>query len=243
AAAAAVGLFFWLVPEEPEVPPRTIIALDLTRSLAERGAVDPLEALVFEPAPSLRDVLDGLQRAAADPRVVGVFARLGDDAYGFGTTQELRAAIEAFRASRKPAVAFADSFGELGPGLRSYYLATAFDEIWLQPGGTVGLAGLRSENPFLRDALEKIGVEPRFERREEYKTAFNNFIERGFTKAHKEELERLLGTLYRQVARDVAAARGFAPEAAERLLGGGPWLAAEAERERLVDRVGWRDEA
>ncbi|MBX6367672.1 MAG: signal peptide peptidase SppA [Rhodospirillales bacterium] len=243
AAAAAVGLFLWLAPEEPEVPPRTILALDLTQSLAERAAADPLEELVFEPAPSLRDVVDALQRAASDPRVVGVFALLGDDVYGFATTQELRAAIKAFRASRKPAIAFADSFGEFGSGLRSYYLATAFDEIWLQPGGSVGLVGLRSENPFLRDVLEKIGVEPRFERREEYKTVFNNFIESGFTKAHKEELERLLGTLYRQVARDVAASRGLAPEAAERLLGGGPWLASEAERERLVDHVGWRDEA
>jgi protease IV len=242
-AAVGGGLFLWLAPEKPDVPAQTIVMLDLTQSLGETESGDALESLLFEKEPSLRDVVEGLERAAADPRVVGLFARIGDDQHGFASTQELREAVASFRKSGKPAVIFADSFGEFGPGLKSYYLATAFDEIWLQPMGSVGLAGLRSENPFLRGALEKIGVEPRFERREDYKTAFNNVTERGFTPAHKEELEQLLGSLYRQVARGVAAARRLEPAEAERLLGGGPWLAAEAEKAHLVDHVGWRDEA
>lgn len=242
-AAVGGGIFLWLAPERPDVPAQTIVTLDLTQGLAETESGDALESLLFEKEPTLRDVVEGLERAAADPRVVGLFARIGDDRHGFASTQELREAVALFRKSGKPAVIFADSFGEFGPGLRSYYLATAFDEIWLQPIGSVGTAGLRSENPFLRGALEKIGVEPRFERREEYKTAFNNFTERGFTPAHKEELQQLLGSLYRQVAREVAAARRLDPAEAERLLGGGPWLAAEAEQAHLVDHVGWRDEA
>ena len=237
------GLFLWLAPEKPDVPAHTIVTLDLTQSLAETESGDALESLFFEREPSLRDVIEGLKRAAADPRVVGVFARAGDDQYGFGVTQELRDAIAAFRKSGKPAIVFADSFGEFGPGLKSYYLATAFDEIWVQPAGSVGLAGIRSENPFLRAALEQIGVEPRFERREEYKTAFNNFTENGFTPAHKEELEQLLGSLYRQVARGVAGARKLEPAEAERLLGAGPFLADEAMKAHLVDHVGWRDQA
>jgi protease-4 len=243
AAAAAGGLLYWLAPEKAEIASRTIVTLDLTRDLAEAESGDPLEELLFAREPTLRDVVEGLERAAADPRVAGLFARIGDDRHGFATTQELRDAVAAFRRSGKRAIVFADSFGEFGPALRSYYLATAFDEIWLQPGGTVGLAGLRSESPFLRGALEQVGVEPRFERREEYKTAFNNVTERGFTPAHKEELEQLLGGLYRQVARAVAAARRLDPAQAERLLGAGPWLAEEAAAARLVDQVGWRDEA
>src|SRR5689334_14989512 len=158
-AAIGGGLFLWLAPEKPDVPAHTIVTLDLTQSLAETESGDALESLFFEREPSLRDVIEGLERAARDPRVVGVFARAGDDQYGFGVTQELRDAIAAFRKSGKPAIVFADSFGEFGPGLKSYYLATAFDEIWVQPAGSVGLAGIRSENPFLRAALEKIGVE------------------------------------------------------------------------------------
>jgi protease-4 len=242
-AVVGGGLFLWLAPEKPDVPAQTVVTLDLAQSFAESESGDAIESLFFEKQPSLRDAVEGLGRAAADPRVVGLFARIGDDQHGFASTQELREAVASFRKSGKPAVIFADSFGEFGPGLKSYYLATAFDEIWLQPMGSVGLAGLRSENPFLRGALEKIGVEPRFERREEYKTAFNNVTERGFTPAHKEELEQLLGSIYQQVARGVAAARRIDPAEAERLLGGGPWLAAEAEKAHLVDHVGWRDEA
>ena len=72
--------------------------------------------------------------------------------------QELRDAIAAFRAKGKFALAFADSFGEFGPGTRAYYLGSAFDEIWLQPLGEVGLIGLRVETPFFRGALDKLGI-------------------------------------------------------------------------------------
>jgi protease-4 len=243
ALVAGGAILYWLTPETPEVAARTVVTVDLTKDLAESESADPIEELLFAKEPTLRDLVEGLERAASDPRVVGLFARIGDDRHGFATAQELRDAVAGFRRSGKKAIVFADSFGEFGPALRSYYLATAFDEIWLQPGGTVGLAGLRSENPFLREGLEQIGVEPRFERREEYKTAFNNVTERGFTPQHKEALEQLLGVLYRQVARAVATARRLDPAEAERLIGAGPFLAEEAVQARLVDEIGWRDEA
>ena len=57
----------------------------------------------------------------------------------------MRDAIAAFRAKGKFAIAFADSFGEFGAGTRPYYLATAFDQIWLQPMGSLGLTGLYAD--------------------------------------------------------------------------------------------------
>ena len=74
-----------------------------------------------------------------------LLARVGDDALGLAKIQEVRDAVAAFRSKGKLAIAFADSFGEFGPGTRPYYLATAFDEIWLQPMGNVGLTGLYAE--------------------------------------------------------------------------------------------------
>ena len=108
----------------------------------------------------MRDVLDGIETAAGDPRVKGLLARVGDDELGLGKIQELRDAVAAFRAKGKFAVAFADSFGEFGPGTRPYYLATAFDEIWLQPMGNVGLTGLYAEVPFFKGTLDLLGVAP-----------------------------------------------------------------------------------
>ena len=64
----------------------------------------------------------------------------------------------AFRASGKRAVAFSETFGEVSSDAGSYHLATAFDEIVLQPSGDVGVVGIYSESPFLRGALDKAGI-------------------------------------------------------------------------------------
>ena len=134
-----------------------------------------------------------------DPRVKGVVARLGGDQVGTGKSQELRAAIQRFRASGRFAFAFSESFGELGPGDRSYYIASAFDRIWLQPVGLVGLTGLSASVPFARGALDELGVEPELRHREEYKSFMNTFTERGFTEPHREMMEALVGDLQEQL--------------------------------------------
>jgi protease-4 len=81
--------------------------------------------------------------------------------------------VRNFRARKKFAVAFAETFGEFGPGGSSYYLATAFDQVWLQPSGDIGLTGIVMETQFLRGGLHKLGVVPRLDHRYEYKSAMN----------------------------------------------------------------------
>jgi protease-4 len=101
--------------------------------------------------------------------------------------------VLAFRQSKKPAIAYAETFGEAGPGTGAYYLATAFESIYLQPSGDVGLSGLIAESPFIRGTLDKIGLEPRFAQRREYKNAMNVFTERKFTPPHREATQRYRG--------------------------------------------------
>ena len=157
---SAVAWHF-LKPRAPTIVASSILSLDLTKPLAKGSAEDGVRQILFEAEPTLRDVLDALQRAADDERIKGVVARLGGEEPATATVQELREAVAAFRAKGKFAIAFADSFGEFGPGNRSYYLATAFDEVWLQPLGQVGLTGLRLETPYLRGTLDLLGIVPR----------------------------------------------------------------------------------
>ena len=131
------------------LPGNILLTADLTRGLPEGASDDPLLRLLVGGKPTLRDFLDAVEAGGDDPRVKGLLARVGDDELGLARTQEVRDAIAAFRSKGKFAFAFADSFGEFGPGTRPYYLATAFDEIWLQPMGNVGLTGLYAESPFL----------------------------------------------------------------------------------------------
>lgn len=86
--------------------------------------------------------------------------------------QEFRDAVLRFRErSGRPAVAWSETFGEFAGGSVGYYLASAFDELWLQPSGEVGLTGVAVEATFLAEALAKLGVRPELSQRHEYKNA------------------------------------------------------------------------
>src|SRR5205085_8013458 len=132
------------------LPATMVLSVDLSRGLVEGASQDTWSTLAFGSKQTMRDFLDVLDAAAEDARVKGIYARLGGDSLGLAATQEVRDALRDFRGKGKFAIAFTESFAEFGPGTRPYYLATAFDEIWLQPLGSVGLVGLRSESPFLR---------------------------------------------------------------------------------------------
>ncbi len=133
-----------------------LLELDLTEAPTETAPPDPLAMLRGRRRPTLRSVVDALADAADDPQVVGLVARIGG-ALPLARAQELRDAVVAF-AAHKPAVAYAETFGEGDSGTVGYLLATGFSEIWLQPSGDLGLTGVAAEATFLRGALDKAGL-------------------------------------------------------------------------------------
>ena len=231
-----------LRPSVTPLPANIVLTADLTKGLPEGASDDPLLRLLFGGKTTLRDFLDAIEAAGNDARVKMLLARVGDDEFGLAKIQEVRDAIAAFRAKGKLTLAFADSFGEFGPGTRPYYLATAFDEIWLQPMGNVGLTGLYAESPFLKGTLDILGIVPEFDHREEYKTAMNLLTETKMTAPHREEVEALLGSVAGQVVRGIAQARKLAEAEVRAVIDRGPLLATEAVEAKLVDRLGYRDE-
>jgi protease IV len=231
-----------LRPSVTALPGNILLTADLTRELPEGSSEEPLLRLLVGSKPTLRDVLDGIEAAGDDPRVKGLLARVGDDENGLAKVQELRDAIAAFRSKGKFAFAFADSFGEFGSGTRPYYLATAFDEIWLQPLGNVGLTGLYTDSPFLRGTLDLLGIVPEFDHREEFKTAMNLLTETKMTPAHREEVEALLTSVAGQIVHGIAQSRKLSEAEVRDLIDRGPLLAEEAAAAKLVDRLGYRDE-
>ena len=85
-------------------------------------------------AKKLREIVEGVDLAAADSRIKGLVLKL-DASAGMSQTQELRAAIKRFRAAGKFVYAFADDYGESAAGNGQYYLAAACDQVWIQPMG------------------------------------------------------------------------------------------------------------
>jgi protease IV len=158
-----------------------ILELDLTDGIPEGPATDPVSAVMSVRKVRLPDLIAGLRRAREDDRVRVLVAKVGGSRIGLARMQEIREAVADFRASGKLAVAWAESFGEFTGGNLPYYLATAFDRIYLQPSGTLGLTGVAVEQVFLRDALARIGIGFQSAKRYEYKTAADQLTEQGFT--------------------------------------------------------------
>jgi protease-4 len=155
-----------------------------------------------------------------------------------GPVQELRESIAAFSAV-KPSLAWAETY----PGTLSYYLASAFGEVWMQPSGTVGLIGFATNAVFLRDALGKAGIEAQFVARGEYKSAANLFTQDRYTDAHREADTALLESLRGQVWRAIADSRRIDYGTLDALADRAPLLRDDAVGSGLVDRIGYRDEA
>ncbi len=237
------GLWLWSMNRAPRIAANTVLSIDLTDALPDTAGDGGLSQILFPSGMSLADTLDAIERAGSDPRVKGIVARIGDSGMGLAQVQELRDAIAAFRAKGKHAIAYTDTFGELSSGTRSYYLAAAFDEIWLQPMGTVGLTGLRAETPFFRGTLDMLGIVPDFEHREEYKDAANMMTETGMTGPEREELQALLQSIYGQIVQGIAADRKIEPDAVKALIDRAPLLVDDAMKSHLVDHVGDRDDA
>lgn len=223
-----------------------LLELDLTRGVLEAPLSSPLAAFRSRHVPTLRELVAALRKAAKDDRVAGLVAHTAAQAGGpplsIAQVQELRDAVGEFRASDKPTVLWTESFGEAGAGTVPYYLATAFDEIWLQPSGELGVTGVSVHATFLRGALDKAGVVPQFGKRREYKTAADTFTEKEMTGPAKEMANRLAESAYEQIAAGIAERRGLEPQRVRELIDSAP-LSAEAGREAgLVDRLGYRSD-
>jgi protease-4 len=243
AGAVAIVAAVYFSSQGAEAPDRIVLRFDLDRELVDgRGDGDPWRAVLGEPPLTLRGVVTALDAAGRDGRVIGLSVRLGGQAIGIATAQELRQAIARFRARGKFALAYARSFAGMGDGTPEYYLAAAFDEIWMQPSGTLALTGIALEIPFLRDALEKIGVRPEFEQRHEYKAAVETFTRAGISRPARQSLERVLESWMRQILGGIAADRKIPVPQLRALIDRAPLLAAEARDAGLIDALGYRDE-
>ena len=221
------------------VPNGCILELDLQSLPQETAGFDPMAFIAGGGRPLLlRDAVGAIYRAAEDCRVSGLIARVQFSAAPPGAVQELREAIAAF-AAVKPTVAWAETY----PGTLSYYLASVFGEVWMQPSGTVGLIGFATNALFLRDALDKAGIQAQFTARGEYKSAANMFTQDRYTDAHREADSRLIDSLHSQVWQGIAESRGLDVAVLDTLADRAPLLRDDAVDASLIDRVGFRDEA
>jgi protease IV len=225
------------------LPSSMVLSLDLRKLPPETSSADLLSGGLWRGSRDITETVELLWQAADDPRVAGLYVEIGDEDAGLARVQELRQAIAHFRGKGKFAMGFAESLGGSGAHISDYYLASALDQIWLQPSGGFGVTGLSVETPFLKGGLDRLGVHVEGGKRYEYKSAPDTFTETGFTPPARENLQQLIDSLYAQFIDDVSRERRLTAAKLRELIDAAPFDSERAKQESLVDKIGYRADA
>lgn len=236
----AVSLTTWFVisgDDRDALPDRIVLSLDLNDGVVETRSESPLEIFSQGGPASLRHVLSALKKAEADDRVAGVLVRMGGSGVGIAKAQEIRDAVARLRKAGKFALAYADSFPP-SPGVMSeYFLATGFDEIWMQPSGELATIGVSIEVPFVAEALDKIGVQARMEQRKQFKSSPESFMRDSMSAPARTNLQDMVNSWFAQLTGGIASGRNISADAARKNVDDSPLLAPEAVARKLVDTL------
>jgi protease IV len=185
---------------------------------------------------ALQDLLEVLRLAAGDPKIVALSLTLDGLAAGWARLSNLRRALASFRKSGKPVYCLIQDGGNA-----EYYLASACDQIFMPPAAHLNLVGLSAEVFFLRDVLDRFGIEARLQAVGEYKSAAEMFTRTGMSAPAREQADQLLDDHYEELCRAVQD-RGFSREDVVQKIDAGPYTAREALKHTLLDGICYRDE-
>lgn len=222
----------------------SILVLKAGVPIPDRGDQNPLAGIdllnmSFSPVPGLNEILQNIEKASGDNKIKGILIENGLLPSGWATTEEIRNALLKFRESGK----FVISYSDYIMTQECYYLATAADKIYINPGSMVDFKGLSSEVMFYKKALEKIGIEVQVTRHGKFKGAVEPFILDKLSEENRAQIKDYAGSLWNQVIADISKSRDIPADQLNRLadnLNGN--LSSGAVESRLVDGLKYRDE-
>ncbi|MBW4520847.1 MAG: signal peptide peptidase SppA [Scytolyngbya sp. HA4215-MV1] len=233
----------------PQVQDKSVMVFDLSLNITDakpRSSTGQAleEALSGDgsDAITLRTVLDSLKEAAKDKKIVGLYLYSSSEptsgGAGFGTLREVREALEQFRASGKPIIAYNVDWGK-----REYYLGSVANTIVLNPIGALEFNGLRSETTFFAGALQKYGVGVQVTRVGKYKSAVEPFLLTKASPASQEQTRQLLNDLWTEFVNVVSKDRKLPAQQLQTIADSQAVLMPnEALKLRLIDKVAYPDQ-
>lgn len=221
---------------------KVVLEIDLARGVLVAPPTSPMAALKAMNAPSMRALRERLREAATDDDVLGLVVHLGESGLGLAQAQELALAIAAF-GEHKPTVGITESFGEVSNALPTYLVGAHCRELWLQPSGQLGIGGVHLGITLLKGTLDKLGVDPQFSQRHEYKTAGDQMSAEHVTEPNREMMQSLANSLAHRFVATVAERRGVDQQQVWDGVNQSPLTPERALELGLVDRIGYRDQA
>ncbi len=228
---------------KPEpTPAHAVLDLDLRQPLSDQEPSNPLAA-IGRRSLSVLSVIQTLKRAETDDHIRALMIRLPEGGIEPAAADEIRLAVKRFRATGKPVLAHSQGLYPSGMVTSTYMLGASADEFWMQPGSSFQVTGASSEDIFFKRFFDKYGVKANYEQRYEYKNAVNGYLYDDYTPAHRESELSWMGSIYQTAVATAAADRKQAADAVAKTLEAGPYMAEEAQKLKLVDKVGQVREA
>jgi len=185
----------------------SILEIEIKNRIVENDDDNPFAMILAGGADfsstSIVKIRQALDKAKNDDKINGVFLKIGFFEGGFASLQEIRQQISEFKKSGKFVYAYADIIDEKG-----YYLASAADSVFLNPAGDFFLNGFSSQIMYLKDALDKMGVEMQAIRVGEYKSAVEPFTNNRMSDENRVQMEAYMNSLFNIFLEETANSRG-----------------------------------
>src|SRR5208283_254544 len=208
----------------PIVPRSAALVIAPEGELVEQLSSDPLRRAVGQasggPAPEtlLKDVIDAIEAAKSDSRIKLIVLDVGNlSASGLSKLQEIGAALRDFRSAGKRVVVGADSLDQT-----QYYLAAQAGEVYLDPLGLVFVDGFSYYRMFLKDAIDKLGVDVNVFRAGTFKSFTDQFSRSDMAPSEREESSVWLEALWSAYSQDVTRARSLPANALNEYVADAP---------------------
>ena len=204
----------------PVMPKEAVLKIDFTEmTLAEQTAeADPLAMLQGggEITPlGIYSAINAINAAAQDPAIRYIYMKPDAASGGFAQIEELRTALKNFRDSGKAIVSYIES-----PTNAGYYLASVSDKIYMTKydGGMNMFNGLSSQLIFLKDALDRLGVNVQLIRHGKYKSAGEMYIRNSSSKENMEQNEAMISSMWESWSTEIAQSRDITVEELNAML-------------------------
>ncbi|KAH6824242.1 signal peptide peptidase [Perilla frutescens var. hirtella] len=186
---------------------------------------------------SLPQLCVNFEKAAYDPRVVGIYLHIDNLNCGWGKLEEIRRQVLDFKKSGKFIIGYVPTCG-----VKEYYIGSACEELYAPPSAYVGLYGLLVQASFLGGVLEKVGVEAQVRRIGKYKSAGDQLMRKNMSDENRDMLTSLLDNIYSNWLDKVSLERGKKREDLENFINEGVHQVERMKEEGLITDIKYEDE-
>lgn len=208
-----IGSLSLLGKSEPVMPGSAILRIDLSEvQLAEQTQDMSLVAGISGSQMKVIGILDAvraIENAAADPAVKYIYLKPDMVYGGMAQIEELRQALVDFRMSGKAVISYMEN-----PSNAGYYLASVSDKIYMTPhaGGMNMMTGISTQMFFLKDLLDKLGINVQLIRHGKYKSAGEMFVRNEPSPENTAQYQEMVDAIWDSWASSIAESRGISPE-------------------------------